>query len=346
MALRDNRGFHATVGEHPPQLIIDTCMQIWPDDADFSVAHKHSVAAYAVTAFDPLADIRSAMSSMMEWHAIAREHDHLHVALTARDIETNYQNGHASLILASQGGDFIEDRIHRLEAFYRLGLRMVMLTYNHSNNLACGCLDTRNDGLTALGRVLVNEANRLGMLLDVTHLGERSSLDIIEQSEHPVVFSHSSVRALVDNPRNITDEQIDAAIAKGGLISIASWGPLLFQGEWPTTHNLADHIDYVAQRAGSTKNISIGTDMSLGSYPYHQRSRWPNAFTMDSVTAEYNSVVSGDVRSPKRGLADFNDYTEYQNAMNTLAERGYSNDDIAGIVGGNFLRVAREVWGS
>lgn len=346
MALRDDRGFHGTVADHPPQIIVDTCMQIWPETADFNLAHLHSVASFAVTAFDPNADIRTAMSAMMEWRAIARENPHLHIAESVDDIVRHYSKGDASLILATQGGDFIEDRIHRLEAFYRLGLRMVMLTYNHSNSLASGCLDTRDDGLTALGEVLVHEANRLGMLLDVTHLSKRSSLDIIEASEHPVVFSHSSVKALVDNPRNIDDEQIDAAIAKGGLISIASWGPLLFQGTWPSTSELADHIDYVAQRAGTTANISIGTDMSLGSYPYHQRSRWPNAFTMDSVTAEYNEAVSGDVRSPKRGLSDFNDYTEYQNAMNTLTERGYSSEDIAGIVGGNFLRVAREVWGS
>lgn len=345
MALRENRGFHEVVDAHPPQLIIDTCMQIWPGDADFANAHKHSVAAYAVTAFDPNADIRNAMSAMMEWHAIARENPHLHVATTGEEIKRHFENGDASLILASQGGDFIEDRIHRLEAFYRLGLRMVMFTYNHSNSLAAGCLDTRDDGLTALGSVLVNEANRLGMLIDVTHIGKRSSLDIIEQSSAPVVFSHSSVKSLVDNPRNIDDEQIDAVIAAGGIVSVASWGPLLFRGEWPTTHDLADHIDYIAQRAGTARNISIGTDMSLGSYPNHGQSRWPNAFTMGSVTADYDEAVSADVRSPKRGLADFNDYTEYHNAINTLTERGYSPDDIAGIVGGNFLRIATEVWG-
>ena len=139
---------------------------------------------------------------------------------SAEDIVNAKKNKKTGLWLASQCGDFIDYKLHRIEALYRLGLRMLILAYSATNKLCAGCLDRTDNGLTEFGRLVVEECNRIGLLLDCSHIGRLSSLEIIEHSRHPVVFSHSCTKALADNPRNIDDEQIKSCAAKGGIISM------------------------------------------------------------------------------------------------------------------------------
>ena len=134
---------------------------------------------------------------------------------------------------------------------------------------------------------MVHEADRVVLLLDYTRLGKRSTLDIIERSSQPVVFSHSNPNGVVPNPRNIDDDQIKACVAKGGVIGLAPWGPLVMrpgQNAQPSIDDFIDHIDYVVQLTGSADHIGIGTDMSLGTYPLHESDPWGDRTTPTSVT--------------------------------------------------------------
>ena len=206
------KSVHTVLDRDPPFIYVDPCMQIWPD-ADLHLAHRHGVTAYGVTAWDPHADVRAATDGIMYWHGVTQEHPDLVVVKTVEDIRTAKRNGKAGLLLAAQDGDWVGYDLGRIQAFHDLGLRMMLLVYNATNQLCDGCLDRTDGGLTRLGERVVDECNRVGIILDCSHTGKRATLEIMDRSAHPVVFSHSNPSAIVPNPRNIDDEQIRACIA-------------------------------------------------------------------------------------------------------------------------------------
>jgi membrane dipeptidase len=345
MTLRPNKGFHPPIERNHPFTFIDGCMQAWPD-ADYATAHRLGVSAFAVTAWWPHAGLEEALEGLMRWHLIARQHPRLSVAQSADDIRRARGANEACFILASQDGEFMGHHLHRLEAFVRLGLRMLIPAYNRTNLLCGGCLDGVEVGLTQLGERVVEEAARLGLLLDLSHVGRCASLEIIERSPQPVVFSHSNMRAIVDHPRCIDDEQVLACTARGGVIGLAPFGPFVLkpeQRDWPDLDDFIDHVDHVADLTGSCSHIAIGTDMSLGSYPLLSPDPWgPPRYPEGS--RRYAEVVCGERRSPMRSLRDFNAYSEVGHLIERLLQRGYSDAEVGGILGGNLLRLFDQVW--
>lgn len=345
MTATANKGYHPFLADDHPFVFVDSCMQAWPD-ADYANAHRHGVTAYAATAWEPHADVARAMEEGMFWHLIARKYPNTLVVETAEDIRRAKREGRAAFIMAAQGGDFIGNKLHRIEAFYRLGLRMMLPAYNATNGICDGALDRTHSGLTRFGELVVGECNRVGLLLDCTHLGKQASLEIIDRSAAPVVFSHSNPGTLVPNPRNIDDEQIRACAARGGIIGLAPWGPLVLKPGTTAQPSLDDfiaHIDYVAQLVGSTAHIGIGTDMSLGTYPDHEHDPWGEPEWPD-VADTYGRLITTDVRSPRRALDGFSNYTHILNLIDRLGARGYSDDDIGKILGENYLRLFELVW--
>jgi len=344
--LRANKGFHEILERDHPYIFIDACMQAWPD-TDYPNAHRHGATCYAVTACGVHDDLDAALENLMSYHLAARKNDSLRIARTAEDIRRAKLAGGAALLMHAQGGEWLAGKLHRLEAFQQLGLRMMLPAYNRSNLLCGGCLEPSDGGFTSFGRAFIAEANRLGIVLDGSHVGYRSCREMIDLSSDPVVFSHSNAKALVDSPRNISDELILACTARGGIIGLAPFGPLCFRSgstTWPTLSDFLDHVDHVVQLTGSTKAIGIGTDMSLGTYLLHPADPWAEPDYL-SMGTEYAKHVSGDRRSPKRALADFNSYAEIWSLIGALGERGYSDEDTAAILGGNFLRLFEQVWG-
>lgn len=344
--LRPNKGFHPLLDPDPGYLFVDACMQAWPD-ADWPVAHRHGVSAIAVTAWRPHDEGLAALDGVMHWHAVVRRHDNLVLARTADDVANAHRDRRLALVLAAQGGDFVGGKVHRVEAFHQLGLRMMLFAYNASNALADGALDRTSSGLTRLGVAVVRECNRLGILIDGTHVGERATIDLIETSEHPIVFSHSNASALVPSPRNISDEQIRRCVERGGVVALAPFGPLVMRPDatsWPTTNDFIDHVDHVVQLTGTMASVGIGTDMSLGTYEVHPPDPWPQPDYPD-IGARYARFVTGDRRSPKRALADFNSYAHLPRLVDALQARGYDDDAVRALLGGNLLGLFRRVWG-
>jgi membrane dipeptidase len=344
-ASRPHGGFHSVLEQDHPYVFIDSCMQIWPD-ADFAVAHRHGVTAYGVTAFEPHDDFESAVERLMFWHLVARRHPNLYVATTIDHIRRGKQEGRAGFLCFAQGGDWIGWKLHRIEAMYRLGLRVMIPAYNRTNHLCGGALDRTDGGLTRFGERVVDECNRVGLVLDCTHLGRRSSLELIDRSAAPVIFSHSNPAAVAENPRNISDEQIRACVARGGIVGCVAWGPLVMrQGttHWPTVDEFVACIDHVAGLAGDADHIGIGTDMSLGSYPLHEADPWGEP-DYPSISAEYGRHVTSDIRSPRRSLDGFSDYPEIVAVADRLLARGYSDAQVHGILGENYLRLFDRVW--
>ncbi|MBI4082106.1 MAG: membrane dipeptidase [Candidatus Lambdaproteobacteria bacterium] len=345
MALRPNKGFHPIVEQPFPYLFVDGCIQSWPD-ADYANAHKHLVSAYGVTAFRPYHTFEEASAALMEWHLVARSHPNLVVATLAEHIGAARAAQQAAMFLCAQGGTWVSNKLYRVETFYRLGLRVMLPAYNADNTICGGCLDSANLGLTRFGRLFVKEADRLGLLLDGSHVSERGSLDLTETSANPLVYSHSDCKALVDHPRNITDEQIKACIARGGVVCVAPFGPFLLRSgrtTRPTVADLCDHVDHIAQLVGNCRGIGVGTDMSLGTYDSRHSNPWGTPAYKDADSF-YGLHISRDTRSPLRACDGFDTFSEAGNFAAELERRGYAAPDLRSIFGENLLRVFAQVW--
>lgn len=338
-------GIHSVLEQNHPYIFIDSCMQIWPD-AQLDIAHRHGVTAYGVTAWDPHASAAAALEGVMYWHWAARQYPNLVLVETTDDIRRAKREGKAGLLLAAQDGDWIGHELHRVQAFQQAGLRIMLLAYNANNQLCDGCLDRTDGGLSRLGELVVDECNRVGIVLDCTHTGRRATLEILERSDKPCVYTHSNPTAISPNPRNIDEEQILACASRGGVIGLVSWGPLVMRPNTthrPTLDEFIDMIDYVAQKTGSSDHIGIGTDMSLGTYPDHESDPWGSP-DYPNITEQYDRHVTDDIRSHRRNVDGFSDYAEIVNVAERLLARGYSDTDVRKFLGENFLRVFDSVW--
>lgn len=255
------------------------------------------------------------------------------------DIHQHHANGTLGLIYGLQSADPFESDTYLVPLFHRLGVRIANLVYNERNRLGDGCMETNDNGLSAFGKSVVLEMNRVGMTVDLSHTGVRTSLDAASAAKAPVVFSHSSARALTDHPRNVTDEQIRAVAATGGLIGVCPHSQFCEKrrGERPTVADFLDHISYVADLVG-VEHVGIGTDLfggqTLGEtvFRFQFGRQVPGAWGGYGIESKY---VSG-----------FDTVYGWLNVTRGLVARGFSDTEVQLILGGNWLRVFADTWGS
>ena len=291
-------------------------------------------------------DLRDAMQSVLDTHK-----DQMELATTAADTRRIVKAGKISVFLTVEGGHTIDDDLRVLRMFYQLGVRSMTLTHSRNNNWADSATDKPvHNGLTDFGREVVREMNRLGMLVDVSHVADKTFYDTLSVTSKPVIVSHSSMRAISPVPRNVTDEMLWALAKNGGVIGISfgegfvnpkdaealesaikteTTGPALtgralddYAAEdvrnlfgtrvkvAATVADVADHIDHAVRIAG-IDHVGIGSDFD---------------------------GVSG----PPNGL---DDVSKMPALIEVLLERGYAERDVKKILGENYLRVIREVTG-
>jgi len=245
------------------------------------------------------------------------------LALTADDIVRAHRRHKIAGLMGIEGGHAIEDSTRLLRDYYRLGVRYMTLTHFNTNNWADSSGDINDpkvqhhNGLTPFGKEVVRERNRLGMMVDISHVSDKTFYDALETSQAPLIASHSSARAVTNVPRNMTDDMIKALAAKGGVIQINIYCQFISQKaadapkNSPVRATLADvvaHIDHVRQVAGIDA-IGLGTDF-------------------DGISCA------------PLGL---DDVSMFPNLTRALLEKGYSPADIKKIYGGNTLRLMRQV---
>ena len=291
-------------------------------------------------------DLRDAMQSVLDTHK-----DQMELATTAADIRRIVKAGKISVFLTVEGGHTIDDDLRVLRMYYQLGVRSMTLTHSRNNNWADSATDKPvHNGLTDFGREVVREMNRLGMLVDVSHVADKTFYDTLSVTSKPVIVSHSSMRAISPVPRNVTDEMLWALAKNGGVIGISfgegfvnpkdaealesaikteTAGPALtgralddYAAEdvrnlfgtrvkvAATVADVVDHIDHAVRIAG-IDHVGIGSDFD---------------------------GVSG----PPNGL---DDVSKMPALIEVLLERGYAERDVKKILGENYLRVIREVTG-
>jgi membrane dipeptidase len=278
--------------------------------------------------FNPWPDCLRVLAAFRAY--LQRHADDYVLVDTVADIARAKRDGRLAVAFDLEGSDMLDGDLDMLRLYRDLGVRQIHFAYNRDNAVGGGCHGA-DVGLTAFGRRLVGEVNAVGMIMDCSHTGHRSSLEIMEISTRPVVFSHTCVRALRDHPRNVADDQIDACARTGGVVGITGIGMFLGQNQTETMRVL-DHIDYVANRVGA-RHVGIGLDYEFlpidDAPPGLVRAEWwPPQF--------YGAAGLGPVR--------FVQPEQMPEIAEGLLKRGYGAEDVKGILGANFLRVATETW--
>lgn len=221
------------------------------------------------------------------------------------------------------GGD-----VEALARFADLGVRSILPTYNNSNSAGSGCLDTLDEGLTDFGRRIVDSANSYGVTVDASHCSIQSGLELCKRSTTPVIYSHTAMRSVWESPRNVTDEQARACADAGGVIGICGVGIFLGENE-ATVAAMVRHIEYAMELVGP-QHVGIGSDYSFDQDAVNEELRI-NAHLFPPEFSRYGAV---DMVPPAQTLS----------IASALRDRGHTEADIAAIIGGNFRRVAEQVW--
>jgi membrane dipeptidase len=257
-------------------------------------------------------------------------------ALTADDIVTAKAGGKRAGFMNAQytAGMY---RLEHLNLAHDLGVRMIMLTYNNANLVGTGCTDRVDDGLSNYGTRFVRRMNELGIIVDTSHCGRQTTLDACAVSSRPVVASHTSAAELYPIDRAKSDDEFRAIADTGGVIGVYAVPFFLAPGEDATINSMLDHIDYLADLVG-WRHVAIGTDWPM------QLPKW----TLDQTSAEsLHAMGFREEHNLNMGvnLNGFDDYRDFPNITRGLVKRGYSDEEIRGILGENFLRVFRQVCG-
>jgi len=248
---------------------------------------------------------------------------------SAAEIRAAKAAGKLAVTFDIEGMNALDGRVEMVEFYHRLGVRQMLFAYNRNNLAGGGCHDD-DSGLTAFGRAVIDEMNRVGMFVDVTHTGYRTSMEAMEYSDRPVIFSHSNPKALCGHGRNIVDEQIRACARTGGIIGIV--GLNRFLGEDRTdTERLADHVDYLVDVAGP-RHVGVGLDYA---FPVEIEG-------IDDVIAENPQFWPPD--EYPEGKTSYAEPRQMAELCEVLLRRGHRERTVRDVIGGNFMRLAEEVW--
>lgn len=304
---------------------------------------RSGVTAIQITAAYPDDSFEQAVRRMSEYFTLVHHEDRLGIVTEAHQILALRASGRVGIVLALQGANPIGDQLGLAEALQRMGLRVLQLTYNERNSVGDGCCEPSNAGLSRFGRRLVGLLNEIGVLIDLSHAGQRTSLEAIEASAKPCIFSHSNPAKLFPNPRNITDEQMKAVASSGGLVGISSYPPICWDGSErrPSLVDLLRAVDYAVELVGP-EHVAIGTDSvaTTGAYPADLAARLKANYPEISGRY-YEQFAEVDSPGELEGFAGMPDLPKLRTA---LLERGYSARDVANIMGGNLLRVYHVAW--
>jgi membrane dipeptidase len=265
---------------------------------------------------------------------VARHPSDFVLAQSAADIEAAHKHGRIAALIGVEGGHAIEDSLRLLRDFYALGVRYMTLTHSNTNNWAdsSGDIDKpeikHHNGLTDFGKPVIAEMNRLGMIVDVSHVSDKTFWDVLETSRAPIFASHSSCRVICNVARNMTDEMIVAMAKRGGVIQINFYSGFLSQQ--------SAEADRLADAARSTKDPAVLPPAGLEDAVAHIN----HVVKIAGIEAVGIGSDFDGIKSVPTGLGDV---SKFPNLTRALLEEGYSASDIRKIYGGNTLRLMRDV---
>ncbi len=258
-----------------------------------------------------------------------RRADRTVLAHSVDDLLAAKRNGKLAVVFQFEGTRCFERDLNLIDTFYALGVRQTLLAFNNVNCAGGGCAEDIDTGLTAYGRRFVAEAERVGMLIDLSHVGRQTTLDAMEMATKPMVISHSNAQEVHRSFRNVDEEQVRACARTGGLVGISGSSEYLGDIKCATT-TLFRHVDHYVQMVGA-EHVGIGLDVVFDPEPL---SRWargrPEEWPM--------------VRDPQWPGFRYAAPEQLLELVETMLAHGYPDASVRAILGGNYLRVCGQVW--
>jgi membrane dipeptidase len=314
---------------HNRSLIWDThaCFRLHPN-ADLSELKRYRDSGVTFVSLNIGMDLNSfenTLQVLARYRSyIAAHHDQYALASTVADIHRAKEAGKLAIAFDLEGSDPLLENLNLVSLYYDLGVRQMLLAYNKDNRASGGCMEG-HIGLTDFGRDVIREMNRVGMIVDLSHMGYNATMEAFESSSAPVVFSHSNPNGLRAHVRNISDEQIIACAKTGGVVGINGIGDFL---GGTSSELIVQNIEYVLELVGPG-HVGIGLDYVIDKQELIEYiETYPDIFPADKIT-DFLSFVEPE---------QFPEFTDL------LCQKGYDEQTISGILGGNFLRVAEQVW--
>ena len=264
--------------------------------------------------------------------------DDVFLARSVADIRHAQETGRLALIAGLEAATMIENELDRIDILYGFGVRQMGIAYSEANTLGSGLKEKRDGGLTSFGVRAVERMNRLGMAIDISHSGDQTCLDVIAASSKPVLITHAGSRAVWDSPRMKSDEVIVACAQRGGVIGIEA-APHTTLSEAHSAHSIdsvMDHFLHCVDLVG-IDHVAFGPDTLFGDHVGLHR-----AFAAQLSVGEIRGSVEFEEVDYVDGLENPGEC--FHNIAGWLVKRGWSDEDIAKVIGGNALRVLGEIW--
>ncbi len=273
-------------------------------------------------------DWKKSLATLAAFRAWVQRHpEDFSLVGTVADIRRAKRQGKLAIAFDLEGMNALNGDANMVNVYYELGVRQMLFAYNLNNLAGGGCHD-QDIGLTAFGRAVIGEMNRVGMVVDCSHTSYRTTMDAMAASAAPVIFSHSCAKALRGHGRNITDEQIRACAKTGGVVGVTGIGIFLGANDISSV-TFVDHLAYMVDKAGP-EHVGIALDYAF------------EAAGLDDLTSAnpaYWPAAEYDTKGAK-----FLPPEQMPEIVETMVARGFHDRDILGILGGNFMRVASQVW--
>lgn len=274
------------------------------------------------------------IQNIAKWNGWFRDYeDDIVKARSTEDIVRAKRAGKTAIILGMQNTTAFEDQIGYIEILKSLGVGIAQMTYNTQNWVGSGCYESRDSGLSDFGREVVAEMNRVGMLCDLSHVGPKTSRDVIDASNKPVAYSHCLPAGLKVHPRNKSDEELRYIVEKGGFVGVTMFPPFLPKGAHSNIDDYIDAIDYVVNLVGED-SVGIGTDFTQG-----YGNEFFNWITHDKGFGR-KLTDFGEVTNPV-GIRRIGDFPNLAEAM---SRSGWRSAKIEKVIGANWLSLLDRVW--
>jgi membrane dipeptidase len=274
------------------------------------------------------------MNLLGQYLNMVEKHPDFVPAFCAQDFVRAKESGKQAAMFQLEPQTFGRN-LDRIEFAYGLGIRMALLTFNTRTYIGDGCGERTDGGLSYLGFEAVERMNELGMLIDLSHCGVQTTLDAIEASKDPVMCNHVGARALYPQMKRLkTDEALKALADKGGIAGVSAIPNQLSGNAEQGIEDMLNHIDYIVKLIG-TDHVALGLDNVFHDQVGYHRQAARTIFKLEYIGQELNAPYMYGIESPE----------EWPNIIRGLVSRGYSDDEIVKIAGGNALRVIREVVG-
>jgi len=326
---------------HRECIIIDAVCPLVMEDSKYLDWYREGGATVIAPTVGGWESAAPTLARVARWHRILRERDDLIFVRRATDAETAKQSDRLGIYLHLQGVDPIEDNLDLVDLYRALGVGVIQMAYNVRNRAGDGCEERTDGGLSRFGIRLVERLNQAHVIIDCSHTAARTAIEVIECSNAPVVLSHSNVFSVHPNVRNVSDDLIERIAGSGGVIGIAGFPSLVGSTATPCLDSYVSHIDAIVTRVG-IDYVGLGIDYYWGQ---------SGVSSDEDAIRSYNAAIEAGRWSaaypppPHRYPAGIETPRTLPNLTFRLLERGYTEDEIRKLLGGNWLRVMRRVWG-